>query len=164
MNDRAKKERLLNEILAEETPAGFREVLLEDTLRLARRRRHFRQTRRAVSALAVVAGLALVVWRSLMPTGIPPEPSRPYVLVRTQPLPPQAVVDTQPLSPANLVSSSATAGVVTTAAAGYRSLEIDDDELLELAAPNPVVLIRHGPHEAELVFVNQPAQGARSGN
>ena len=98
MNDRAKKERLLNEILAEETPAGFREVLLEDTLRLARRRRHFRQTRRAVSALAVVAGLALVVWRSLMPTGIPPEPSRPYVLVRTQPLPLQAVVATQPLS------------------------------------------------------------------
>jgi hypothetical protein len=156
MNDRKHNEHLLDDILAEEAPVGFREALLRDTLHLARRRRRFRQVRRATSALAVAAGLFFVVWHSVAPRRGPPEPPAPYVLVRTHPLSPGVLLESQPLSPGSLVTSAATADVVTTAAAGYRPREIDDEELLALAAPNPVVLVRHGPHQAELVFADLP--------
>jgi hypothetical protein len=53
-----------------------------------------------------------------------------------------------------LVASSTPADILSTASAGFRAREINDEELLELAAPNPVVLVRHGSHQAELVFAN----------
>ena len=107
MNDPRHNERLLADVLGEGISADFREGLLNETLRLARRRRRFRQARRAASALAVLVGLGLLVWHqfpsNLGPTGLP---AKPYALVRTQPLPPAAWVATRPLSPANLVASA----------------------------------------------------------
>lgn len=164
MNDRRDRESLLNDILAEEAPPGFREDLLGGTLRLVRRRRRARRARQAALVLAVVAGVCLAVWRPRTPTVLPPAPARPYALVRTQPVAAGAWLESKPFSPAGVVASAATAQVVTTAVAGYRSRAIDDDELLDLAAPNPVVLVRRGPHEAELVSANPPAPGERLGN
>ena len=158
MNDPADNERLLTDVLADE--AGFREALFSETLRLARRRRRFRQTRRALSAVAVLAGLAaLVLWQSLPPRGVLTETAgRPYVVVRTQPLPEAALVTTRPLSADRFVASVATASIVTTPVTSRQVREIGDEELLALAAPRPVVLVRLGPHSEELVFVNPEDQ------
>ena len=93
-------------------------------------------------------------WRWLTPIARSPEPSQSYVLIRTQPLPPQALIQTHSLPPASVVASTVTAQILTTAGAGYRTREIDDEELLALATPNPVVLVRYSPHQAELLFAN----------
>jgi hypothetical protein len=145
---------LLTDVLSEGSSVDFREGLLNQTLRLARRRRHFRQARRAASALAVLVGLGLLVWRHV-PTVLSPAslPAKPYVLVRTQPLPRAAWVATRPLSPANLLVSTRLGNIVFTAKASVPIREINDDELLALV-PKPAALVRHGPHSAELVFVS----------
>lgn len=157
MNDPADNERLLTDVLADE--AGFREALFSETVRLARRRRRLRQARRATAAVAVLVGLAALVWQSLPPRGVVPQlTGKPYVVVRTQPLPETALVTTRRLSADRLVASVATASIVATPANSGQFQEIGDDELLALAAPRPVVLVRLGPHSEELVFVNPEDQ------
>ena len=63
MNRPTDHEHLLADVLAGEDGAGFREALLSETLRRARRRRHFRQARRAVPVVAGIVGLCLLVWQ-----------------------------------------------------------------------------------------------------
>ena len=154
MNDLGHNERLLADVLGEGGAADFREGLLHETLRLARRRRRVRQVRRTASALAVLVGLGFLVWRH-SPSGLSPAPvpAKPYALVRTQPLSPTAWVATRPLSRANLVVSASTGNIVVTAQAAVPVREINDDDLLALL-PRPAALVRYGPHSAELVFVN----------
>ena len=53
-----------------------------------------------------------------------------------------------------------TVSVIATATAPHLAREIDDADLLSLAAPNPVVLVRLGPDSAELVFAHTPGQDA----
>jgi hypothetical protein len=157
MNDPADNERLLTDVLADE--AGFRETLFSETLRLARRRRRMRQARRTAAAVVVLAGLAALVWQSLPPRGtVPQTTGKLYIVVHTRPLPEAALVTTRPFSADRLVASVATTSIVTTPAASGQFREIGDDELLALAAPRPVVLIRLGPHLEELVFVNSEDQ------
>jgi hypothetical protein len=144
-------ERLLADVLDEGNRADIRGGLLRETLRLVRRRRRFREGRRAASALAVLVGLGLLAWRYSPPgPGLASLPSRPYTLVRTQPLPPTAWVATRPLSPANVVVSARAGSIVLTAEADVPVRELSDDELLALA-PEPAALVRFGPHSAELV-------------
>jgi hypothetical protein len=154
MSDFRQNERLLSDVLGEGISTHFREGFLNQTLRLARRRRRFREGRRVASALAVLLALGLLVWHrltsNLRPTGFP---AKPYAIVRTQPLPPAAWVATRPFSPANVVVSAKTGNVVVTAKTGVPVREINDDELLALV-PKPAALVRRGPHSAELVFVN----------
>jgi hypothetical protein len=155
MNRPEHDEHLLADVLGEGVSADFREGLLNETLRLARRRRRFRQARGAASVLALLAALALVVWHQIPPTRSPLAlPARPYTIVHTQPLPAAAWVVTKPFAPASLLASVPTQSVVLTANAGPRAREISDDELLALV-PKPAALVRCGPHCAELVFVNQ---------
>lgn len=158
MNEPGHNERLLSDVLSEGVAAEFREGLLNQTLRLARRHRRFRQARRAATALAVVAGAGLLVWRHSPPgPGLASLPNRPYTLVRTQPLPVNAWVVTKPLAPANLIASARTGSIVVTAKTGVPVRVISDDELLALA-PKPAALVRYGPHSAELVLVNLARQ------
>ncbi len=157
MNDPADNERLLTDVLADE--AGFREALFSETLCLARRRRRIRQARRAVSAVVVLVGLATLVWQSLSPRGVVPQTAgKSYGVVHTQPLPEAALVTTKPFSADRFVASVANASIITTPASSGQFQEIGDDELLALAAPRPVVLVRLGPHSQELVFVNPEDQ------
>lgn len=154
MNDPGHNEHFLSDVLSEGISVDFREGLLNQTLRLARRRRRSRQVRRTASALAVVVGLGLLVWQrlpsTLRPTGFP---AKAYTIVRTKPLPQAAWVATRPLSPADLVASAKTGNIVVTAKTGVPVREINDDELLALV-PKPAALVRYGSHSAELVFVN----------
>jgi hypothetical protein len=155
MSDPRHRERLLADVLGEGATADFREGFLNETLRLVRRRRRFRQVRAAASGLAVLAALALLLWpHAPSSRGPAPLPAKPYTLVRTQPLPPAAWVQTQPLPASCIVASVRTDHLITTAEAGVRIRDLTDDELLALV-PRPAALVRLGPHSAELVFVNQ---------
>jgi hypothetical protein len=162
MNHRPDKENLLVEVLAEASPSEFRAALLAETLRLARRRRHFRQARQVVGVLAVMSLLAVFMVQqfSKPPAASPPvakqitKPS--YELVHTLPLPANALVSTRKFSEAPFAAPEFTVVVVATAGGGFRI--INDDELLALLADKPAVLIRTGPNSEELVFANPEDQ------
>jgi hypothetical protein len=149
-------ERLLMEVLAEGSDPRLREALLAQSLQLVRRQRKFRQARRVTSVMAGFIGLLLLVSRfvPLAPNGSPPS-AKPYNLVRSQPLPANALVQTTPHFLPDFISSKKQVAIVVTSSTVHGFRDLDDDQLLELAAPSSVVLVRHGPHEAQLVFVDQ---------
>lgn len=153
MNERPQNERLLSDILAEETPENVREALLNQTLRLARRRRYIRRARLALAPVVLVAGVICFVWRPLIPSRPLLERVKTNMVAGAVSVSHEFLLETQPLSPVKLVTSVRSTKTVTTGL-GYRAREIDDEDLLELASPNPVVLIRQGPHQVELVFAN----------
>jgi hypothetical protein len=148
-------ERLLKEVLAEDSGDGFREALLADTLRRARARRTQRKAQRIGGGGLVVAAIAWLIWPQ-QPRPLPPEPasaiSPAYQLVRTQPMPTTMVVASQPFANEQYVQTVAAANVISTTATSGAFRLITDDELLALA-PEPAALVRRGPHLAELVFV-----------
>ena len=155
MSQAGDKERLLADVLADESAAGFREAMLSETLGLVRRRRRARQAWRAVWGLALLAGLGVLVWRALLPSAVAPGTGeRSYAVVRSRPLPAQALVVTQPLASSRILGSVSTAQLVLTATSRGNVHEIDDGELLALLGPKPAALVRRSPHWAELVFVN----------
>ena len=162
MNNRTDQESLLAEVLAEASPTDFREAMLAETLRLARRRRQFRQVRQAAGVLAVTGLLAVLVAQQFSRQ---PDVSRPlakkivkqsYELVRTQPLPAGALISTRKFSEAQFAAAVSTVVAVATVSGGFR--QINDNELLALLADKPAVLIRTGPNSEELVFANPEDQ------
>jgi hypothetical protein len=162
MSDRNNKEELLNDVLAEASPDDFRQALLGETLRLARRRRHFRQTRQAIGVLAVFSLLAIFVMQNWPEQSVISQPfakkavQTNYKLVRTRPLPESSIITTRQFSDSQLVASISTVVQVSTTSGGFR--QINDDELLALVSGKPAVLIRTGPHSEELVFANPKDQ------
>jgi hypothetical protein len=157
MNHEPDNEQLLADVLAEAAPADFREALLGETLRLACRRRRWRQTRRASAVLVALGLLAVWVRQNFPPHPLAPMPVakakvKSYELVRTQPLSAGMIVVTQPLSVGQLVASGATTEMVQTSGGNFRV--INDDELLALVASRPAALVRLGPHSEQLFFVN----------
>src|ERR1019366_8578403 len=164
MNNHADQESLLAEVLAEASPADFRAAMLAETLRLARRRRQFRQIRQAAGVLAVAGLLAIFAAQQF---STPPTTSTPlakkivqqsYQVVRTQALPASAIISTMKFASAGLTASVPKVIEVTTISGGFRL--INDDELLALLADKPAVLIRTGPHSEELIFANPEDQKA----
>ena len=158
MNHEAENGRLLNDVLAEAAPPGFRGALLDQTLGLVRRRRRWRQTRRMAGIFAVLGLLGILVWqknlpqRVSMPGTVAKAVEQNYWLVRTQPLPAGEMVATQLLAPEQFIASVATVEIVQSGNADYRV--IDDNQLLALFTFHPAALIRVGPHAVQLVFVN----------
>jgi hypothetical protein len=158
MNHDPDNERLLNDVLSEAAPAEFRDAILGETLRAVRRRRRWRQTRRAVALFAALGLLWVLVWQNLprRPAGLPSTVAKAgnknYALVQTQPLPAGAILPTRPLSAGRFVASVATVEMVQTIPGNFRVL--NDDALLALIGPRPAALVRVGPHSEELVFVN----------
>lgn len=150
-------DRLLEDVLEEAAPTDFRASLLAVTLRQVRRRRRARTLNRtALPALAVMCSLLL--WRSFTPgppkieTRLSEGPS--FGLVLSQPLDPDLVVESG-VGSANTISSSVgTIAVVESGPAAGAFRELTDDELLLLCAGKPVALVRDGPHESRLVFLN----------
>ena len=161
MNQPVDNEHLLADVLAEAAPAGFREALLGETLRLARRRRLVWQARRTITVLAVAGVLAILVWRNLPPRpAVGPAPVTGCQIIHTRPLPVGNIVTTLPLPAGQLVVSVPTAEIILTSADSGGFRRIGDDELLALAAPRPAVLVRLGPNSEELIFVDAAEQTA----
>ena len=104
----------------------------------------------------------LVFWHSSPPRVVLRQSARPYALVQTQSLPQAALVNSRPLSPGSVVLSASTVASVSTAEEPRTFQEIDDATLLSLAAPNSPVLVRLGPHTAELVFARPPGAEPRA--
>jgi hypothetical protein len=168
MNNHSDQQRLLEDVLAESSPADFRGRLLAETLRLARRRRRWRQTRSVAGALAVAILAALLIrlsWperRSTPPQQAKTPDTTGFRTVETEPLPASAVVFTGGFSPVKMVSSASTVTQVATTSGGFRP--INDDQLLTLVGPWSAVLIRTGPKSEELVFSNPEDQKRFLGN
>jgi len=160
MNRPREEELLLSEVLAEGMPESLREDLLRQTLRQVRRRRQARQARRTLGALVVALGLGFLVWPRPHQPLVQPTSPRPYVLVETRPFRSGNIVNTARVESTNESASTPTVSIISTATAPHLAREIDDADLLSLAAPNPVVLVRLGPHSAELVFAHSPEQDA----
>jgi hypothetical protein len=155
---------LLSDVLAEDTNADFREALLDHTLHFVRRKRRFRKVRQGAYASLMIAALALVSVRFFISR--PPAPKRlesSYALVMTQPFPASAVLSTSPDHSVAAISTSPTVEWIATAESSPILHQLDDDELLALL-PSPALLVRRGPHIAELVFANTDAQHALSPN
>lgn len=159
MNDRSDQQRLLDDVLAESSPSDFRTALLGETLRQARRRRHWQRSRRAAGVFGVLFFAAWLVWRYW-----PEKVSTVQVLAKTPVVKSYQVVETQPFhaeamatgefSGVKLISSEATITQVVTSNDGLRF--ISDEELLTLTGPGKAMLVRTGPHSEELVFA-EPA-------
>ncbi len=162
MKRRTDQEQLLNDVLADESEAGLNAAALDQLLQLARRRRHRRQARRVGVTVAVVVAVVsafLFQFEARKPKAdlahkpiVPPN----FETVTTFALTAEQLVSSQPLSPEQTVHSGGTVVEVRTTGANYHS--VNDEELLELAKPNIAVLVRRGPHDAELVLV-EPLAG-----
>ena len=150
----SRNKRLLSDILAEDTDADFRDALLDHTLHVVRRKRRFRKVRQAAYASFMLAGLALVSFHFLVS-----KPARskrfepPYVLVTTQPFPAAAVVSTSRDHSVANISSAPMVEFVNTGDSSPILHQLDDDELLTML-PSQALLVRRGPHLAEVVFAN----------
>lgn len=163
MTRRTDQERLLADVLREETGDGFREALLGETLRLVRRRRQARLARRVGGVCALLAvTTAIALWqRPLAPELAARPPAQHYQLTLSQPLPASCVVSSCPLRADQVVVSTLASSVIQTTTGLYRVL--GDDELLALA-PVPAALVRRGPHEVEFVFVSPLAENGGQQN
>jgi hypothetical protein len=168
MNDARKPQPLLNDVLAESSSPDFRAALLDESLRLARRRRQWRRARHVAGAagLLLLAGwLTGYYWRGTpaarswakkpVPTG--------YRMVDTQPLSADHYVSTGHFAPVPVISSHPQVTEVATESGGFHY--IDDAQLLALTGPQGAILIRTGPNSEELVFADsQPAPSVSPGN
>lgn len=154
MNLPADHDNLLDAVLAESAPPDFRTALLGETLRLARRRRRWRQARRTTAVLALLTVLGAGIWRS----SIPRSPARHGTamgceIVTTHTLPIDVIVRTRPFDPEWRVATFTGVDVVQTVPSLDNFRFVNDDELLALAAPRSAALVRTGPHTQELIFL-----------
>jgi len=155
---------LLSDVLAEDTNADFREALLDHTLRIVRRNRRFRKVRRGAYASLMVVALVFVSVHFFISKPLTPKRLEPsYTLVMTQPLPASAVLSTSPDHSVAAISTSPTVEWIATAESSPILRQLDDDELLALL-PSPALLVRRGPHIAELVFASPDVEHVLSPN
>src|SRR5258706_2836356 len=110
MTKRTDNERLLADVLADESATGFNDALLGETLRLARRRRQWRRARRVGGALAVLILITITIrQRARTRVGKPELAQTPppgFQLVVSRPLSPGQLVATQPLAADSFVTTS----------------------------------------------------------
>jgi hypothetical protein len=157
MNPELKRHGLLDEVLAEAAPAEFERGLLDGTLHAVRRRRRSRQLARGLSVLGAFAGIVLALWNALWPFNSVKSVWPALNIVSSQPLLPAMIVRTKPDNVAIVTSSTTTTtyALVETGSIQSPFQEIDDEELLALAGDRRVALVRQGPHQAELIFLDQ---------
>jgi hypothetical protein len=156
MNNHSDQQRLLNDVLAESSPSDFRAALLHETLRVARHRRRWRQSRRAAGGLAVLfigAWLAWCNWPEKIST-VHVLAKAPmainYRLVENQSFPMGATVMTGGFTGVKAISSEAAITQITSGSGHLRF--INDAQLLALAGLGKAILVRTGPASEELVF------------
>jgi len=156
MNERPEQQKLLDDLLDESLPADFRAALLEQTLRLARRRRRWRQSRMAGAVLCVLLATVWLAGREWTMKVSPVQPlakgpgPQGWRLVETRSLPATREVTTKDFAGATVISSQATVGQIASSSEGVHL--IDDAQLLAWVGQEPAILIRTGPNSEELVF------------
>jgi hypothetical protein len=143
------------DVLEEAASPDFRAELLDCTLRQVRRQRHLRQWNQGLLAAAFITVLGFLAWNTRAPKDAQQgAPAETLEIVTSQPLSPAMIVQSSP-GLVKMINSSASALVVIETSPfgdGYR--ELNDEELLAFTAGKPSVLVRRGPHQAELLIVD----------
>jgi len=147
MNSDLDRDHLLNGVLGEAAPPAFRSRLLEEALQQVRYRKRLGQLRRGA-----VAAVCLLVAGFLALEGGRRSTKANRLLVHSRPLSSAVVVHSRPDSVAAVKPADFELAFVRSSTETYRVL--GDEELLGLLAGRPAALVRRGPFEAELVFVN----------
>jgi hypothetical protein len=160
--------RLLEEIFQEAVPDDFRAALLRHTVQRVRRKRRARKLAWTSLGVALFIGLTAVILNVLSPelpwietrapdspAPIPaPAPQPAYDLVTSRPLDPAMIVETR-AGTANVVNSWAgSVTVIATSSTERPYKAITDEELFKLLAGKLAALVRRGPGEAELIFLD----------
>ena len=154
MKPESQQHSLLDDVLTEGAPADFDRALLEGTLGAVRRRRRARQCRHGLAAAGVFAVIALAVWNAVMPSTSVNLVRPALHIVSSQPLPASMVVRTRSGGVVVVASSPRTFELVETGSIKDPFQEITDEQLLALVGSRPAALVRQGPHQAELLFLN----------
>ena len=160
MKNKFQADELLKDVLDETASPDFRAELLHKTIQQAHRTKHFRRWNRAALTTCVLIAFGFVVSRmSLSPRKIiEAQHVADDLLVRSQPLPAQMLVRTE-AGIAGVVNSSPSAVALIASAPAEKSFDlIGDEELLDIFAGKPVVLVHMNASNAELVFVNPQDQ------
>ncbi|HYG33398.1 MAG TPA: hypothetical protein VEC99_01360 [Clostridia bacterium] len=153
------RQELLNDVLAEGEPPGFREEVLSTMLAEVHHRNWQRQrNRRLMAGACVVVGLVLA---SIFFRGAKDGrdgQTEPF-LVHSQPLTRTMVVATQPQAIGKVHTTSDRFVVVRTQPGDRLFETIGDEKLLALLAGRPAVLVHHGPVDKELILLNSQEVG-----
>lgn len=141
---------LLNDVFPDANAPDFQEQLLTETLHLARRRRKIRTLANmsaslGVTVLVAVAIWATVHWNSRTQDFCP--------VITTRPLPSDMLVHTKPFANKPGIVIASKVPQVFTQKTGVLFRNINDKELLALAAPNTAALIRDGGGSAQLILI-----------
>jgi hypothetical protein len=143
---------------------GFREATLHRTLNRARRRRVMRRVGQ-MTAVALAVGIGAWLWRPQTPrviTRLPQPKITRLEVVSSAPLRMDMVVRSGQSTVRMVESSPLQIAVVETSRAGGLFRELSDDELLAVVPGKPAVLVRRGPHEAELLMVDATVKSVDS--
>jgi hypothetical protein len=152
-------ERLLADVLEEAAPPDFRAELLDRTLKQVRRRRHLRQWNQGLLAAAFIATLGFLVWKTRAPKDTNQgAPGETLEIVTSQPLSPAMIVRSSPGLVKPISSSGSALAIIETGPFSDGFRELSDEELLAFTAGKPSVLVRQGPHQAELLIVDSAAE------
>ena len=147
-------EQLLDFLLEDAAPPDFRAALLDKTLRSARRRKQARRFNMALGAAALAGIFLLSFWKMREPAILPEQILQPNpMVVNSQPLQSGQIVTTQLGSIMEFTSSVSTLAEVRTSVSSGLFQEINDQQLLALLSDKSAVLVHHGPHQAELIFL-----------
>ena len=167
-------DRLLDDVIEQATPPGFREQALGRTMAAVRWQRRRRQTVKLALPLAVVA-LTAVLWRASEQSSAPRQnagrdglsPSLIYNSVTPGFLsePVLSTVTSQPLSPDQIITTDPGSVVLLSSAPGNISWVtdqpetslvniLDDDGLLKLVEGRGAALVQVSPDQFTLVFAN----------
>ena len=157
MTSKSDKVDMLEEVLGESLPDGFREEILQHTLRSVRNRRRYRRACKMAGALAAVL-VAGIIFYAIWPKQLSRESAVPgYEVIRTSRFPSSSIVNTKPLPGDQLATAMVAVSVVHTQKSGFYR-DITDDELLALATGRSGLLVRVGPGKQELIFANEADQ------
>jgi len=148
---------LLDDLLDDSASSEFRAALMDKTLQSARQRKHTRHFNLALSTLVLAGIFAFATQEVRVPKNVSNPIRQPISIIVVSPsLNPVQVVSTKPDSFKSVAVSDfsdSTLRVVQTSESD-RPREINDRELLALAADRPVVLIHEGLHQSALIFPN----------
>jgi hypothetical protein len=158
------KDRLLKDVLNDESYAAFRAGLF-DRLQVELRRQRMARKRRLGLALAACVPIAFALYLVLSPRT--PSSAHPpgVTVVHTLPMAADQLVRTAAMNaaatlaqPHALVVATTSANVELLHSSGQWSELVSDQQLLDLFKGQPVALVTVGPGERRLVLLNADTQ------
>jgi hypothetical protein len=145
-------DRLLDDLIEEAMPPGFRAQALARTMAAVR---HQRRRRLAVTFAGplVVFAVTAWLWQARERPALPPT-APAYTVITSQPLAPGQMVHTDPQSVVRLSSAPGNIGWITDRPEDQLVKVLDDEALLTLLADRGAVLVHLSRDQTTLVLAN----------